>query len=153
RRFLLSCAVADHERFANDRAGVLTGSLKVPAEVKLWDAATGKEAVRLRGPVELVFSLAFRPDGRRLALTHPTGLVTVWDTADGRLLQPLRGPDSQNWSAAFSPDARWIAAVGIQDETARFWDAASGSEVLPLRGVRGCLAFSPDRRHVATAGA
>jgi WD40 repeat protein len=103
--------------------------------------------------VERPTGLALSPDGQRLALGHFTGLVTVWDTADGRLLHTLHGFNIPNDAPAFSPDGRLVAAVGSLDEPARFWDTASGKEVLTLRGVQECLAFSPDHRHVATGGA
>ena len=35
--------------------------------VKVWDAATGQEALTLTGHTEPVWSVAFSPDGRRLA--------------------------------------------------------------------------------------
>ena len=150
---LLASAAFEFGRSNEDRLKILTGNLKLAGEVKLWDAALGKESVRLLGPVERPTNLALSPDGQRLALSHFTGLVTVWDTANGRLLQTLHGRNAPNDATTFSPDGRLIAAVSSLYEPARFWDSASGKEVLALRGVQECLAFSPDRRHVATSGA
>jgi uncharacterized protein (TIGR03067 family) len=150
---LLASSSVEFGRSKDDWLKVLTGNLKLPAEVKLWDAAQGKEAVRLLGPVDRLTDLALSPDGKRVALSHFTGLVTVWDTADGRQLQTLHGRNAPNDATAFSPDGRLVAAVGSLYEPARFWDAVSGNEVLTLRGVQECMAFSPDHRHVATGGA
>jgi WD40 repeat protein len=147
---LLASASFEFAGSKDDRVKVLTGNLKPAGEVKLWDAAMGKETFRVRGPVERATSLALSPDGQRLSLTHFSGLVTVWDTARGQLLYTLRGRNSTGEATAFSPDGRLVAAVGTRLEPARFWDTASGMEVLTLRGVQECLAFSPDRRHVAT---
>ncbi len=53
----------------------------------------------------------------------------------------------------FSPDGRRLVSVS-EDRTAKFWDPATGQEVMDLRGhadqVLG-VAFSPDGRTLATA--
>jgi WD40 repeat protein len=56
-------------------------------------------------------------------------------------------------SAAFSPDGTRIV-TGSTDQTARVWDAASGRELLALRGHKGGVrsaAFSPDGARIVTA--
>jgi eukaryotic-like serine/threonine-protein kinase len=49
-----------------------------PQRVKLWDVATGQEALSLRGRHDLIASLAFSPDGRRLATMTAT-TIYIWD--------------------------------------------------------------------------
>ena len=52
------------------------------------------------------------------------------------------------------PTARRLASVG-EDKTVRVWEAATGQEVLGLRGhidMSLCVAFSPDGRRLASAG-
>ena len=43
-----------------------------PAEIWLWDVATGKEIARLMGHANRVFSVAFAPDGKTLKLRAAT---------------------------------------------------------------------------------
>jgi WD40 repeat protein len=47
-------------------------------EVKFWDVQTGQELFAL--PVSATpYSVAFSPDGHRLAVTSDKGTVTIWD--------------------------------------------------------------------------
>jgi WD40 repeat protein len=52
--------------------------------VRLWDAATGEELVRLPGHADYVFALAFSPDGQTLVSSSGDGTLRLWDT------KPLR---------------------------------------------------------------
>jgi WD40 repeat protein len=55
-------------------------------------------------------------------------------------------------SAAFSPDGKRIVTGGW-DKTAKVWDAATGAEVMTLRGhssIVCSVAFSPDGRRIVT---
>jgi len=54
---------------------------------------------------------------------------------------------------AFSPDGTRVA-TGSRDQTARVWDAATGEELLVLRGHEApvkSVAYSPDGAYIATA--
>ena len=56
---------------------------------------------------------------------------------------------------AFSPDGKRLAS-GIDGNTVKILDAASGQELLALRGhTRGvmCVAFSPDGKRLASGSA
>jgi WD40 repeat protein len=125
-------------------------SVRIPAEVKLWDAATGEELMKLAGGGG---ELAFSPDGRRLACCNSGGGVTVWETAEGKVIFQLQGHSGAVHSVAFSPDGKRIV-TGSADETLMIWDARTGQEVLRLRGHGAAVvgvAFSPDGRHIASA--
>jgi WD40 repeat protein len=47
--------------------------------VKLWDTATGQEVFALRAETDGSPSLAFSPDGHRLAVSCGDGTVKIWD--------------------------------------------------------------------------
>jgi hypothetical protein len=119
----------------------------------VWDAATGRELLALKGHLAWVMSAAFSPDGRRIVTASADGTARVWDATTGRKLVVLDGHSDQVMSVSFSPDGQRIV-TGSADQTAKLWDAARGKELLTLRGHRGriiSVAFSPDGTRIVTA--
>ncbi len=82
----------------------------------------------------LLTSVAWSPDGKRLATGSDDQTAKVWDAASGKELLTLRGHAGSVYSVAWSPDGKRLA-TGSWDKTAKVWDAASGQELLTLRDL------------------
>jgi WD40 repeat protein len=99
-------------------------------------------------------SLAFSPDGGRLAAGGVDGLGRVWDATTGKLLRVLRGHSTNLHSLAFSPDGKMLATGGW-DTALALWDLTSNrpGPLAVLTGHRAeiqSVVFSPDGKLLAS---
>jgi WD40 repeat protein/tetratricopeptide (TPR) repeat protein len=143
----------DGSHLATASGGVDAQKRTHPGELKVWDARTGAEVLSLQGYTGRGRSLAFSPDGSRLAGAGPDRTALAWDLRTGAAVLTLRGHAGEVVAVAFSRDGGRIA-TGALDQTVRVWDAATGSELATLRGHTGivtAVAFSPDGGRVAGA--
>ncbi|NQT12115.1 MAG: hypothetical protein HQ582_05175, partial [Planctomycetes bacterium] len=120
--------------------------------IVLWDIQQKAVLRELSDHGKDVRSLAFFPDGSRLASGSLDGAVIVWDlsTSEERLRLDYGGPVQ---CVAVSPDGRTVAAVGSGAQCVALWDAASGDEIGRIATVvdnNQVLAFSPDGRTLAS---
>lgn len=139
---------------------------------RIWATATGKEVAVLRWPKGAkghARAAAFSPDGRRIATAgvdvHGVVPFAVWDASSGKMLVKIDGVEEQQRhlaSVAFSPDGKhllttareWRALPVQGDRIVRLCDAATGKELLTLRGHTDSVlaaSFSPSGTQVVTA--
>ena len=106
--------------------------------IRIYDFATGELLALLRGHTNVVLSLAFAPDRRRLISGGAYGRAILWDVGDWgqakradarpRLLHKLEGHKDDVIAVGFTPDGA-RALTGSFDTTLRLWDAATGKPV------------------------
>jgi WD40 repeat protein len=76
----------------------------------------------LKGHSSVVWSVAFSPDGKRLASGSQDNTIKLWDTVTGKELLTLKGHSRMVDSVAFSPDGKRLASAEGQGGKIKLWD-------------------------------
>jgi WD40 repeat protein len=140
--------------FSPDGSRVLTAGL----DAQVWDARSGRQLVAIRGPGRGVagsVQAAFSPDGSRIVVVFPNGLVQLWSARTGRALLRLQGRLAPAFLSvpSFSPDGARILVAG---RPTAVWDARTGRRLVTLTDPstetsdESQAAFSPDGNRVVT---
>lgn len=116
------------------------------ATVRLWDSATGRARMVLRGHAA-PWDVAFSPDGKRIASGGKvTGEVILWDAATGKPIHTISATVDR---LAFSPNGGTLLGGG--GFSTRLWDVASGEERSIFPEEAGLMVgMLPDRKTVVT---
>jgi WD40 repeat protein/tetratricopeptide (TPR) repeat protein len=146
--------------FSPDGKTLATSVQTVPGtSVTLWDLPARRIRAGLKTTMVTATnggsfsSMAFSPDGKKLAAGTQFNRVRLWDLASGEELILQAHLDSWINSIAFSPDGRTLAS-GNDRGTVQLWQIDTGRQ-LPgsFRGhtdrIRG-MAFSPDGQTLVT---
>ncbi|MFV1966267.1 MAG: protein kinase [Pirellulaceae bacterium] len=122
-------------------------------EIKLWDANSDKAPIALANLSEMVWDVAFSPDGKTLASADGSGGVTLWNVARGRKELAIDAHSHSAFSVAFTPDGKTLAS-GSLDRTVKLWHVASGDELATLKADAPIwsVAFFPDGNTLAAGG-
>ncbi len=134
---------------------VAEGSPAGPGAVKVLHASAGSLVMDCSEPKDVVYSVAFSPDGKWLAAGGADSLVHVWSVTAKKHVAMKEHTD---WidKVVFSPDGKFLASAG-EDRTALIWEVGTWKRLARLEEkdpVHGA-AFSPDGQFLllALAGA
>ena len=149
--------------------GAIDGDNPPGNDIILWDAASGKPILTLKGHSNGVRALGFSPDGKSLVSGSMDGTAKVWDVVNGTLRATLESPSLREKigresaisvdSVLFSPDGQTVVmSAGAKAENVgevTLWTVPAGPAKATLKGLKGFVeqvAFSPDGKFLATAG-
>lgn len=152
--------------------GTRIASTGADGTVRIWEADTGESLLTYRGHVRLlnkinlqatVYTVAWAPEGLRVASAGDGSNVYIWNAATGQTLtlyQNHSGLLPNVFAVAWSPDGKQIAtacsSIGF-DKTVHIWDATTGQTLKRYDAHSGwtpnfsvlSLAWSSDGAHIA----
>lgn len=111
---------------------------------------TGGIAAKFGKPADELYSLAYSPDGKRLAAGYFKA-VELWEAPTEAGI-PLSGLSGGATSLAFSRDGKWLGA-GTDDNAVLVWAMPQGKLAYTLKGHTEnvtSVAFSPDGSFIAS---
>jgi Tol biopolymer transport system component len=143
-------------RFSPDGSllAVTGGQPSAKGDLRLYQVADWKLLATLPGHADVVFCVAFSPDGKRLASASFDKTVRVWDVPGRKLERVLTGHSDFVYSIAFSPDGQWLASAS-KDRTVKVVDLATGKSRFTFSGMDQdvlAVAVSPDGKQVVSSG-
>jgi WD40 repeat protein len=110
-----------------------------------------QEILTIQADNNELWSVAWSPDGRRLATGGSDGALKLWDATTGQHLSSFPVHDGAVRCVAWSPDGRWLASSG-EDRTITIRDLDNGSSRVLDRGedLTPSLAWSADGKRLAS---
>jgi WD40 repeat protein len=130
-------------------------ALSMSRVLRLFDVASGKlfrEFPKQLGFVPL--SLAFSPDGKKLAFVRDRSKIVLWDVPGDKYVVEGKGYYDDFKAIALSPDGRFLA-VQHQYLGLRLWDTSTLKPIAPdVEDVpyNGGFAFTPEGNILASWG-
>lgn len=121
--------------------------------VRIYDAATKRENLRISVHGNGGRALAFAPDSKTIAFTDLTDNVPIHDAMNGKRVCEVKREGESLSRPVFSPDGRFLASVSFPKNGkpgelthVTVWDVATGKERHRLQSVFGDIIFSPDSK-------
>lgn len=119
----------------------------------MWDAMGGTLLFNLSHPGN-THSVAWSPDGTRIASGANDNAVKIWNANSGALIKTLAGHTGTVLSVSWSPDGTKVASgADSPDNTVKIWNASTGAVIRTLTNANDSyeysVAWSPDGTKIA----
>ncbi|OUL36300.1 NB-ARC domain-containing protein [Nostoc sp. 106C] len=128
----------------------------VKQAVRLWDTHTGHWLRDFHGCPDPVCTLAWSPDGKRLAGGGQAPFIILWDGTTGKSQARIEigEPSCWVWSLVWLANGTVLAGA-CTDNTIKFWNVASGDCIQTIKAHDYwvlSLALHPNGRILASSG-
>lgn len=122
--------------------------------IYLFDASSGRMTRRIGNLPEVVYHLAFAPDGKRLAATLGSGGVRVFDISDGRQIGVDSDYGNLSLGADFDADGKRLVTSCFDGFIRLYAVTANELKFVAKRAVSGgkepsSVKFAPDGKRIA----
>jgi len=137
-----------------DLLAVGGGQPSAKGDLRLYQVSDWKLLATLRGHDDVVFSLAFSPDGKQLASASFDHSVRLWDVQSHATIKEYHHHSDFVYAVAFSPDGKRLVSAS-KDRTIQLFDMQSGKSVFTFSGMEQdvmAVAFHPDGKSVISSG-
>lgn len=139
---------------AIDKSGEMLASASSDNSLRLTPLADGGKSSVFEVKEGEIRSVAFSPDGKRVAAGIRYGWVRVWDIDEKHEVFSTKAHAGETWAVRFTPDGKTLVSAGgdwNQPGEVRRWNAADWKEQPKLMhsGEVISLAISPDGRRLA----
>jgi WD40 repeat protein len=133
---------------------VAGGQPSAKGDLRLFGVVDWKLRAVLAGHEDVVASIAFSPDGKRLASASFDKTVRLWDLATHKTERVLTGHSDFVYAVAFSPDGTWLASAS-KDRSVKVVEAATGKGRFTFSGMDQdvlAVAVSPNGKAIVSSG-
>ena len=133
---------------------VAGGQPSAKGDLRLYHTGDWKLLGVLRGHDDVVFSVAFRNDGKQLASASFDHTVKLWDVARQQALQTYLKHSDFVYAVAFDPSGNYLYSAS-KDRTVQMVDVVTGKSKFTFSaGEQDALAvaISPDGKTLLSAG-
>jgi WD40 repeat protein/serine/threonine protein kinase len=130
--------------------------VRTDGTVSSWEVGADREKALNAGKGGDVLAAALCPRGRWLVCSGIAGPARLVDLAGQLPERVLSGHAGRVNAVAISPGERAVVATAGEDGVVKLWDAATGQEVMTLKGFPDAVfsvSFSSDGRQLAAGGA
>ena len=119
-------------KFSADGLSLLAagGSPAESGRVELWSWPTGKRIHNVSGHDDVVYRVAWSPDGKQWVTGSGDGRCLVFSAATAERLTQYEGHSRAVLAVCYLDD-RTVASVGV-DQTVRLWNSSDGSHLRTL---------------------
>ena len=140
-----------------DRLAVASGEPGKSGEIRFYEIKDGVAKLQKEltaAHKDIVYTLAFSPDGKLLASAGYDRSVKLWNASTHQQVKSLDDLSDTVFAVSFHPDGKLLSSASA-DRAVKVWDIESGKRLYtlsdPTDGVY-TVAWSPDRKHLAAAG-